>query len=100
MLKMSDLQSLVTHILQFRDDREWKQFHNVKDLAQFLLLYLAIVYSLYTGIGKKEKNKLMQPAFNFLAGYRPTFYSLDLSMIGRQRGSNSLQAVLLKESDR
>jgi hypothetical protein len=37
-LKMSDLQSLITHILRFRDDREWKQFHNAKNLAQFLLL--------------------------------------------------------------
>jgi len=24
---------LISHILQFRDDRNWKQFHNPKDLA-------------------------------------------------------------------
>ena len=30
---MSDLQFLTERILRFRDERDWKQFHNPKDLA-------------------------------------------------------------------
>ncbi len=30
---MSDLNSLVKEIVKFRDERDWEQFHNSKDLA-------------------------------------------------------------------
>jgi NTP pyrophosphatase (non-canonical NTP hydrolase) len=30
---MQDLNSIIKLILQFRDDRDWKQFHNSKDLS-------------------------------------------------------------------
>jgi NTP pyrophosphatase (non-canonical NTP hydrolase) len=35
---MSDLQDLQNKIVAFRDDRNWKQFHNPKDLAISLSL--------------------------------------------------------------
>lgn len=35
---MSSLKELQKLIVQFRDQREWKQFHNPKDLALSLLL--------------------------------------------------------------
>lgn len=34
---MSDLDILQERVLKFRDDRDWKQFHNPKDLAISLL---------------------------------------------------------------
>ena len=34
---MSDLQKLQARVLAFRDERDWKQFHNPKDLAISLL---------------------------------------------------------------
>lgn len=34
---MSDLQRLQDRVLKFRDERDWKQFHNPKDLAISLL---------------------------------------------------------------
>ena len=34
---MSDLQKLQERVLRFRDERDWKQFHNPKDLAISLL---------------------------------------------------------------
>lgn len=34
---MSDLQKLQDRVLQFRDERNWKQFHNPKDMAISLL---------------------------------------------------------------
>lgn len=30
---MSDLQALIEELVRFRDEREWAQFHNAKDLA-------------------------------------------------------------------
>jgi len=35
---MSDLKQLQDRVLVFRDDRNWKQFHNPKDLAISLLV--------------------------------------------------------------
>ncbi|WP_020166616.1 MULTISPECIES: nucleotide pyrophosphohydrolase [Methylotenera] len=30
---MSDIQEITKHLIKFRDDRDWDQFHNPKDLA-------------------------------------------------------------------
>ncbi len=30
---MSDINNLIQEIVKFRDERDWKQFHNSKDLA-------------------------------------------------------------------
>ena len=35
---MSDLEKLQKRVLKFRDERDWKQFHNPKDLAISLLV--------------------------------------------------------------
>jgi NTP pyrophosphatase (non-canonical NTP hydrolase) len=32
-LIMSELQSIIDRIIEFRDERDWEQFHNSKDLA-------------------------------------------------------------------
>ena len=40
---MPDIKDLTDKIVQFRDDRDWKQFHNPKDLAVSLLLEAAEV---------------------------------------------------------
>jgi NTP pyrophosphatase (non-canonical NTP hydrolase) len=40
---MSDLQDLQKRIIAFRDERNWKQFHNPKDLAISLALEAAEV---------------------------------------------------------
>lgn len=40
---MSDIKDLTDKIVTFRDDRDWKQFHNPKDLAVSLLLEAAEV---------------------------------------------------------
>ncbi len=33
---MGDINKLIQEIVKFRDDRDWKQFHNSKDLAMAL----------------------------------------------------------------
>ena len=35
---MSDIKSLIEKIKKFRDERDWKQFHNPKDVALSLVL--------------------------------------------------------------
>lgn len=40
---MSDIKKLTEKIKQFRDEREWKQFHNHKDMALSLVLEAAEV---------------------------------------------------------
>jgi len=40
---MSDLQRLTERLLKFRDDRDWKQFHNPKDQMLSLCLEAAEV---------------------------------------------------------
>lgn len=40
---MTDIQKLTKQILAFRDARNWKQFHNPKDLALSLMLEAAEV---------------------------------------------------------
>lgn len=35
---MNDINELVKRVIKFRDDRDWKQFHNPKDLAISLSL--------------------------------------------------------------
>lgn len=40
------LAELTRHVLQFRDDRHWKQFHNAKDVALSLVLEAAEVLEL------------------------------------------------------
>ncbi len=35
---MSDLQELTAKVIEFRDERDWKQFHNAKDVAISLAL--------------------------------------------------------------
>lgn len=35
---MSDIQKLIKSIIKFRDARDWKQFHNTKDMTLSLVL--------------------------------------------------------------
>lgn len=44
---MSQLQDLTARIVAFRDERDWQQFHNAKDLALSLSLEAAEVLELY-----------------------------------------------------
>lgn len=44
---MSQLNDLTQKIVAFRDERDWQQFHNAKDLALSLTLEAAEVLELY-----------------------------------------------------
>lgn len=44
---MSELKLLTDRVLAFRDERDWKQFHNPKDLALSLVLESAELLELF-----------------------------------------------------
>lgn len=44
---MSDLKSLISEIIRFRDDRDWNQFHNPKDLSLALSIEAAELNELF-----------------------------------------------------
>ena len=44
---MSDLKALAKQVVAFRDERDWKQFHNPKDVALSLMLESAELLELF-----------------------------------------------------
>ena len=44
---MADLNELTAAVLRFRDERDWKQFHNPKDLALSLVLEAGEVMEIF-----------------------------------------------------
>lgn len=54
---MSDIKDLTDKIIQYRDARDWKQFHNPKDLAISLVLEAAEVAEHFQWKSKEEIEK-------------------------------------------
>ena len=57
---MSDIQYLTSLIVKFRDERDWKQFHNPKDEAISLALEAAEVLEHFQWKSKEEIEKYIQ----------------------------------------
>lgn len=51
---MSDIKDLTKKVIKFRDDRDWKQFHNPKDSAIALLSEATEVLDEFKWLSKKE----------------------------------------------
>lgn len=51
---MSDIEDLTKKVIKFRDDRDWKQFHNPKDSAIALLSEATEVLDEFKWLSKKE----------------------------------------------
>ena len=54
---MKDIKDLTKRIVDFRDARDWKQFHNPKDLALSLVLEAAEVLEHFQWKSKEEIDK-------------------------------------------
>jgi len=67
---MSDLKNILHQILTFRDNRDWKQFHNPKDLAISLNVEASELLELF--LWKKEEEVDTQKIKDELAD---VFYS-------------------------
>ena len=57
---MSDIEELQKKIIKFRDERDWKQFHNPKDLAINLSLEASEVLEHFLWKTKKEQANHMK----------------------------------------
>jgi NTP pyrophosphatase (non-canonical NTP hydrolase) len=54
---MSDLENVIKKLLKFRDDRDWEQFHNSKDLAIAISIEASELLELFLWKGNEEVNK-------------------------------------------
>jgi len=59
---MSNLKSLTKRIIAFRDAREWKQFHNPKDVALSLVLEAGEVMEHFQWKNTEEMQKHLKEA--------------------------------------
>lgn len=57
---MSDIKSLTGKIIKFRDERDWKQFHNPKDVALSLVLEAAEVLEHFQWKSRDEIEKYIE----------------------------------------
>ncbi len=57
---MSDISEITKRIIAFRDARDWKQFHNPKDLALSLVLEAAEVMEHFQWKNPKEIDKYIK----------------------------------------
>ncbi|GGK64174.1 nucleotide pyrophosphohydrolase [Rufibacter glacialis] len=54
---MSDIKSLTDALLRFRDERDWQQFHNSKDLALAISIESAELLELFLWKGNEEADR-------------------------------------------
>ncbi len=53
---MKDLREIINELIQFRDERDWAQFHNPKDLAIALNIEASELLELYLWKSSEEAN--------------------------------------------
>jgi len=54
---MSDFKTITELLIKFRDDRDWKQFHNSKDLALAISIEAAELNELFLWKSNEDVNK-------------------------------------------
>lgn len=69
---MNDIQTLISEFVKFRDERNWSQFHNTKDLALAISIETAELNELFLWKTNEEselvdRNKLKEELADVLA---------------------------------
>lgn len=54
---MKDLDEIIEKLIKFRDERDWEQFHNAKDLALAISVEAGELLELFLWKGAEEVNK-------------------------------------------
>lgn len=82
---MNEIQEIIKELIKFRDERDWEQFHNPKDLAIAINIETSELLELFLWKSPKEANidKVKQEladifAFAFLLSEK---YKLDVKQI-------------------
>ena len=55
---MSDIEQIINELLKFRDERNWEQFHNSKDLALAISIEAAELNELFLWKKEEEAEKI------------------------------------------
>jgi len=92
---MSEIRALTEHIVAFRDERDWQQFHNPKDLALSLSLEAAEVMELFQWKNGAEIDAVVSERKAELADELADvlYYTL---LMAHDAGINMEQALLAK----
>lgn len=53
----SEIKNIIEKLVEFRDERDWKQFHNSKDLALAIAIESGELLELFLWKGNEEINK-------------------------------------------
>lgn len=85
---MSDIRDLTDFIIKFRDARDWKQFHNAKDLAIDISLEASEVLEQFLWLDKKEvkeyvknhKNEIAEELADVLVNVLIMSHDLDINI--------------------
>ncbi|MGV3504662.1 MAG: nucleotide pyrophosphohydrolase [Adhaeribacter sp.] len=54
---MGDIKEVIAALLKFRDDRDWQQFHNSKDLAAAISIEASELLELFLWKGNEEVDR-------------------------------------------
>jgi dCTP diphosphatase len=87
-----DFETLKTRLLAFRDERDWKQFHDPKNLAEAIVVEAAELLEVFLwgdpgishGTARKHSNKIAEEAADIL---------IFLTYLSEEVGFNLLEAV-------
>ena len=67
---MKDIEEITQELLKFRNERDWEQFHNSKDLALAISIEAAELNELFlwkkSGITSSSKERLWQYVFRII----------------------------------
>jgi len=85
-----DLTNVLQQLIQFRDDRDWEQFHTPKDLALALSIEASELNELFLWKGREDKvdeDRLKEELADIVSFvlYLAHHYDLDLATIVKEK---------------
>ena len=77
---MSDINRLKDKLIEFRDERDWKQFHNPKDLSQAISIEASELLEHFLWISQVDSHKVVQDNKEDIADEMADIFSYLLSL--------------------
>lgn len=77
---MSNIHKLQQKVIHFRDERDWKKFHNPKDLAQAISIEASELLEHFLWISQEDSYKIVQKNKEAIADEMADIFSYLLSL--------------------
>lgn len=77
---MSNIDKLKEKLVQFRDERDWKQFHNPKDLAQAISIEASELQEHFLWISQEKSHKVVEENKEVIADEMADIFAYLLSL--------------------